>query len=156
MLAITDLSGLDDFAHEYCHRHTGIAYYSHRLIGFCLLIKKKVWDEVGSFDEQFWTGIFKGDDLWLRVSEAGYMSMIAKDSFVHHVVSATFRTLDINYYQLLEQNRKKATEKLGNKINFLLNKPQISISLCVVVNNDGETITDYRYYVGLDKLSIWQ
>ena len=36
----SDLSGIDDFAHEHCHRHIGIAYYSHRLVGFCLLIKK--------------------------------------------------------------------------------------------------------------------
>ena len=121
-VSYSDLSGLDDFAHEHCHRHAGIAYDSRRLVGFCLLIKKKVWDEVGPFDEQFGIGNFEDDDLCLRVLEAGYMSKIAMDSFVHHVGSATFRTLDINYFRLLEQNRKIATEKWGNNINSLLKK----------------------------------
>jgi GT2 family glycosyltransferase len=141
-VSYSDLSGLDEFVHEHCQKYTGVAHYSCRLVGFCLLIKKKVWDEVGSFDEQFGIGNFEDDDLCLRVLEAGYISMIAMDSFVHHVGSATFRTLDVNYFQLLEQNRKKATEKWGDNINSLLNKPQISISLCMVVNNVEETITN--------------
>lgn len=140
-VSYSELSGLDEFAHEHCQKYAGISYYTCNLVGFCLLIKKKVWNEVGPFDERFGIGNFEDDDLCLRVLEAGYMSMIAMDSFVHHVGSATFRTLDIYYFHLLEENRKKAAEKWGADINSLLKKPHITISLCLVVNNVEETIT---------------
>jgi len=136
-----DLSGLDEFAREHCEKYKGIAYYSSRLVGFCLLIRKKVWDEVGPFDERFGLGNFEDDDLCLRVLEAGYLSMIVMDSFIHHFGSETFRTLNVSYFRLLEENRRKATEKWGTDINSLLNKPQISISLCLVVKNSEKTLT---------------
>lgn len=132
--------GLENFARERCKKYSGVTRYSSRLIGFCLLIKKHVWDEVGPFDEQFGMGNFEDDDLCLRVLEAGYMSMIVKDSFIHHFDHSTFQSLKVNYAFLLKQNRKKAQEKWGADINYLLDKPQKSISLCMVVYNDEGTI----------------
>ena len=46
------LAGLDGFAWERGKAHDGAIEDTHRLIGFCLLIRRAVIDEIGLLDEQ--------------------------------------------------------------------------------------------------------
>lgn len=137
----SSLPGLDDFSCEHRYKHANLAIPCRRLVGFCLLIKRRVWDEVGSFDERFGIGNFEDDDLCLRILNAGYMLMIAFDSFLHHEGHATFHVLkDVNFQQLLDENQKKAREKWGEDIYTLLYRQRITISLCMIVKNEETTI----------------
>ena len=53
------------------------------LSGFCLLYRKKVWEEVGKFDEDF---IFYGEDseFTRRIAKSNWHLRINKNVFVHH------------------------------------------------------------------------
>ena len=133
-----DLSGLDDFArghykwNAHCHRRV------LRLVGFCLLVKRKVLDEIGVFDERFGFGNYEDDDLCLRAVNNGWHLMIALDSYIHHIGSVTFHNCeDTKTRNLLMENKQKAMEKWGFDIaGYLLNtNPVITISLCIIVNN---------------------
>ena len=109
-----ELSGLNDFAQQYCQSNGGCFRQVYRLVGFCLLVKKEVLDDIGVFDEQFGMGSFEDDDLCLRAVRQGYHLRIALDSFVHHIGQVTFHNLEgTNIQQLMVENRKKASAKWG-------------------------------------------
>lgn len=59
------------------------------LIGFCLMVPRKVWETVGEFDPAFILGC---DDLdySLRIRESGLKLMIAPDVFVYHEGHVSF------------------------------------------------------------------
>lgn len=116
-----DLSGLDQFAQEYCKKNLGSFQRVYRLVAFCLLIKKAVLDDVGYFDEIFGLGNYEDDDLCLRTVMKGYSLMIARDSYVHHIGNATFNSIKgVSSIKLLKENRAKAIAKWGYDISAYL------------------------------------
>lgn len=77
-----------------------------RLIGFCMLVKREVYDRIGPFDERFSPGHYEDDDYCMRARQAGYRLLICRDALVHHEGSATFRELgDEALRALVERNR---------------------------------------------------
>ncbi|WP_307251835.1 glycosyltransferase [Croceifilum oryzae] len=103
---------LDDFAEKYCLVNQGRAKRVHRLVGFCLLARKTVLDEIGWFDEQFISGNFEDDDLSLKFLQKGYQLWIAIDSFVHHFGHATFNgNPDLSFQHLYHVNRQRYMDK---------------------------------------------
>ncbi|MBU7317608.1 glycosyltransferase [Paenibacillus oleatilyticus] len=84
-----------------------------RLVGYCMLIKKQVLDEVGLLDERFTPGNFEDDDLSLRIKLAGYKLFLCRDTFIHHFGSVSFRNNIEAYNQLLSVNKDKFFEKWG-------------------------------------------
>ena len=61
-----------------------------KLSGFCLLMKRAVYDAIGGLDERFGMGFFDDDDLAERARRAGFELAVAHDLFVHHFGSRTF------------------------------------------------------------------
>ena len=106
-----DLSQLDGFAWDWGKAHTSEFQETDRLVGFCLLIKREVIDQIGLFDERFGVGNFEDDDYCKRSIDAGYRCVIIKSAFIHHVGSATFRNTDVDFNQLLQENQQKFYEK---------------------------------------------
>ena len=90
----------------------GKCIYSLRLVGFCLLVRREVCEEIGPLDEQFGRGTFEDDDYCVRIRRAGYKLAIATDTYIHHFGSVTNR-LDAEYSQLLADNQRKFREKWG-------------------------------------------
>jgi O-antigen biosynthesis protein len=84
-----------------------------RLIGYCLLIKRSVVEQVGLLDEQFSHGNFEDDDYSFRIRKAGYRLMLCKDTFIHHFGSMSFDQKTGTFSQLLTANRTKFAEKWG-------------------------------------------
>lgn len=61
------------------------------LNGFCTLISRRVFDEVGLLDEEaFPMGYGEETDLCLRAAAAGFKLLIADDCFVYHEKSVSF------------------------------------------------------------------
>lgn len=81
-------------------------FYSHRLVGFCLLVKRAVLEEIGGFDEQFSVGGCEDDDLCYRALEKGYRLAVAKDVYIHHVGHASF-TGELDRLNTQNENLKK-------------------------------------------------
>lgn len=83
-----------------------------RLSGFSMLVKRKVWDEVGGMDSDFSPGYFEDDDLSVRIRESGFDLIVCKNSFIYHAGSQSFSKVNgIN--QLLESHYRMFVEKHG-------------------------------------------
>ncbi|MCL6591661.1 MAG: glycosyltransferase family 2 protein [Firmicutes bacterium] len=79
--------------------------------GFCLMVKKAVFEALNGFDEQFELGFFEDTDLTLRMTQAGYRVMIAGDTFVHHFGSMTYKANNINIDYWMNMNSVKFNGK---------------------------------------------
>lgn len=90
--------------------------YRMYLIGFSLLIKRTVLQEIGLLDERFNPGNSEDIDICLRILKAGRINLLCKNSFVIHFGSRSFDKLSKkgqDYGRLLRTNSRKLTKKLG-------------------------------------------
>ena len=83
--------GLFDFAEKFNHSDPDKWERRLKLVGFCLLVKCAALERIGGFDEVFSPGNFEDDDLCLRLRQAGWKLILCKDTFIHHMGSASFR-----------------------------------------------------------------
>lgn len=83
------------------------------LIGFALLIKRTVWNQIGALDERFSPGNFEDTDYGVRVLLAGYKNILCKNSFIIHFGSKSFKKTGNTFSLLLERNAEKMKEKHG-------------------------------------------
>ena len=86
------------------------------LIGFALIVKRKVLEKVGYLDERFNPGNFEDDDLSLRILMNNYQNVLVYNSFLIHLGSVSFNNAD--YFNLLHKN----FDKLIDKYNFINEK----------------------------------
>jgi SAM-dependent methyltransferase len=74
---------------------------------FCVAMSRVVFEQVGELDESFGVGYFEDDDYCRRVRDRGYELRFARDAFVHHWHSASFRLLSREtHHAIVERNRK--------------------------------------------------
>jgi len=106
-----DMSSMDGFAWDWGKLHAGRREETDRLIGFCLLVKRAVIDEIGVLDEQFGIGCFEDDDFCIRAIRAGWRAIVSRDAFVHHYGGRTFAGSGVDFAALMEENRRKFTDK---------------------------------------------
>ncbi|THF73250.1 methyltransferase domain-containing protein [Cohnella fermenti] len=104
---------LERFAEAYNVSNSGSWRKRLKLIGFCLLIKRKAWEEVGELDESFGIGNFEDDDWCWRARRVGYKLMLCEDTFVHHEGSASFRHDPELYRRLMKDNSSRFERKWG-------------------------------------------
>ena len=86
-----DLPAMHAFARQWRKEHRGKWFTTHKLSGFCLLMKRAVYEAIGGLDERFGIGFFDDDDLAERARRAGFELAVAHDLFVHHFGSRTFQ-----------------------------------------------------------------
>jgi glycosyltransferase involved in cell wall biosynthesis len=108
-----DMEAMQLFARQWRDRHRGQWSTVPKLSGFCLLMKRAVYEAIGGLDERFGLGFFDDDDLALRAQQAGFELAIAHDLFVHHFGSRTFVGNGIDAEALLEKNAKQFAAKWG-------------------------------------------
>ena len=148
-----DLDGMHRFATKYRVLHRGTWFTTQKLSGFCLLIKRGVFDAIGELDEQFGLGMFDDDDLCLRARRAGFDLAVAHDLFVHHFGSRTFAGEGIDAESLLRENGKRFRAKWGENTpvgrSFTLhawdtNAPRavrrFKVSLTMIVRNEEHNL----------------
>lgn len=125
------------------------------LIGFFLMIPRKVWDKVGGMDPQFFLGC-DDLDLSLRLRDAGYSLRIASDVFVYHEGHASFRAAGDVSMALNKQSEKKilaklherygdaipsSTELWGCEILPTYIPKRMTLSVCMIVRNEQENLS---------------
>lgn len=79
---------------------------TRRIVGFCMLFRRNLVEQIGLLDESFGTGNFEDDDYCLRATLAGYRNVIAGDVFIHHYGSVSFLGNKVNYKESITGNRK--------------------------------------------------
>ncbi|MDF2721382.1 MAG: glycosyl transferase family 2 [Paenibacillus sp.] len=70
-----------------------------RLTGFCVLMKRELFQRLGYLDEGFEVGNCEDDDYGYRNRLLGLDLVIAKDTFIHHVGSTTIKTLTPSQFE---------------------------------------------------------
>lgn len=83
------------------------------LIGFCLLMKREVINQIEFLDEEYTPGYVEDNDLSLRIIKQGYQLMLCHDSFIHHYLGTEFRKNLDTFYPILNKNRDYFMKKWG-------------------------------------------
>jgi GT2 family glycosyltransferase/tetratricopeptide (TPR) repeat protein/glycosyltransferase involved in cell wall biosynthesis len=125
LVASANYSSLDQlpkFAAQWGAAHAGQSSEVSRLVGFCLLLRRAVVDQIGGLDPQFGSGNFEDDDLCLRAGFAGFKLRIALDSFVHHTGGQTFKGAGIDYRASMQRNWDLFKTKWGLPADIILDK----------------------------------
>lgn len=82
-----------------------------RLVGFCMAVRAVAWEQVGGLDERFGLGGYEDDDLCMMLYRAGWRTLVANRSFVHHEQHATFDANRVGWAELMQQNRQLYRQK---------------------------------------------
>ena len=96
--------------------------------GFCQLIRKDFFEEIGWFDEDaFPFGYGEENDFCFRATNAGFDLKIATNAYVHHVKSASYKD-DARRGELMRQGTIKLKEKhsedrLGRAVQAMEGNP---------------------------------
>lgn len=101
-----DKQGLYEQASKFQDENLNSSIPFHRVVFFCVAIKRAVIDKIGYLDEVYSPGNFEDDDYCLRAIKSGFKCGIAKDIFVHHFGSSTFENISLEYGKLIEKNKR--------------------------------------------------
>lgn len=88
------------------------------LVGFALLIKREIINEIGVLDEIFTPGNYEDVDYGLRVINAGYKNIVCHNSFIIHFGSVSFGKDVKKYHDLMLKNREKMKDKWGMNVDY--------------------------------------
>ena len=75
------------------------------LIGYCMLIKRTVFNLIGALNEGYSPGYIEDNDLSLNIIEKGYKLLLCHDAFIHHYLGTEFRRDTEKFNQLILKNR---------------------------------------------------
>ncbi|MEK8132654.1 glycosyltransferase family 2 protein [Paenibacillus filicis] len=92
-------------------QHLNSGFYSHKLIGFCMLFHRSLLDRIGGLDERFYPGNYEDDDFSIRARISGKNLWVARDVFIHHEGQGTFRENRVDYQLSSLQNAEKFRQK---------------------------------------------
>jgi len=96
--------GLDFYSRSFRAAHRFRRVPSRRIVGFCMLFRRGLVDDIGLLDEQFGSGNYEDDDFCLRAAVAGYQNLVAADVYIHHYGSISFTGNRIDYGSVLARN----------------------------------------------------
>ena len=84
------------------------------LVGFAMMVKRKVLDEVGLFDTLYGVGNFEDNDLGIRILDAGYRLLLCCNSFIFHYGRMGFKLEPTaRYDDLMSKNYNLFKQKWG-------------------------------------------
>ncbi|NTW58570.1 MAG: glycosyltransferase [Nitrospirae bacterium] len=107
----TSLDQLDAYARRFREKNRYQRTPLRRIVGFCMLFRRALAEQIGFLDESFGSGNFEDDDYCLRAALVGRQNLIAGDVFIHHYGSRSFIGNKIDYDSSLSGNRKIFTDK---------------------------------------------
>jgi FkbM family methyltransferase len=96
------LEELEEFAQSFSKQNKGCTTFTHRLVGFCMFIRREVIDKIGAHDPQFGRFGFEDEDYTWRAIIAGFKAAIAHDVFIHHTGGPQLRG-NMEYNRLLQE-----------------------------------------------------
>jgi len=114
----------NDLVELYCEaekwniEHQGELIEVRFIIGFCMVFKKSLFDEIGEFDASLWPCSGEEIDFCMRVKEAGHRIAVVREVYIHHHGTQTFKVLYDSglidtYEDLCKRNDKHLAERWG-------------------------------------------
>ena len=120
---------------------------AQRLVFFCVLVRRTLWDLLAGFDEIFRTGNFEDDDFCLRARLTGFRMAVAPNAFVFHSERKTFEANRLDHGEYLAQNQAV----FGARVSRWSRTPQPAIpgvasaaSVSVIVPVPPERVSGLR------------
>ncbi len=89
----------------------GLWFEAQRLVFFCVMLRRTLWEQLAGLDEAFCTGNFEDDDFCLRTRIAGYRMAILPDAFVFHHERRSFESNRLNHGEWIAKNQKLFAER---------------------------------------------
>ena len=120
------------------------------LIGYCLLIKREVMDQLNGLDEGYTPGYIEDNDLSLNIIKLGYRLMLCHDSFIHHYLGTSFRKDEDKFNKIILKNRDYFEKKWNFNVFVFDNTKNSSIFLADSPND----VLDYNCGIGTSLLRI--
>ena len=120
------------------------------LIGYCMLIKREVIDELGGLNEGYTPGYIEDNDLSLRIVKLGYKLYLCHDAFIHHYLGTAFRKDEQKFNRLILKNR----DYFEKKWNFDVFSFDHSKNLSIFLGREPQEILDYHSEIGASLLRI--
>lgn len=81
-----------DYSRNFVRRMGSVARYGVA-DGICFMVRRRVFDSIGFFDEQFRIGQFEDSDFFRRAMGAGFRIGTTGRSFIHHFGSVTQKSI---------------------------------------------------------------
>jgi GT2 family glycosyltransferase/tetratricopeptide (TPR) repeat protein len=134
------MSDFRRWAKQWREDHRGQVTETHRLVGFCLAIRRDIFNQVGGFDETFGTGGAEDDDLCLRLVNAGGRLLICHESFVHHHGHATFDANGLDWFAIQQANMDRLVTKHGGQPVRRRNEDVPLLSACMIVKDEADIL----------------
>lgn len=110
-IEFTDLAKMHRYAETFNQNDPKKWFQVAFVSGFCMLIKRKVIDTIGLFDERFHIGVGEDNDYSYRANEAGFLLVCAGDTFIYHFKGRTFLGNKMNKEEIAKENHQKLKEK---------------------------------------------
>ena len=140
-------------AHAWARSWTGAergSWPARRLVGFCLLGRRRTFAEVGGFDTGYGIGNFEDDDLCDRVLASGRQLRVCDGAVVLHHGSATFQAARIDWSTTLRSGARRFAAGRAASPGGLLTAVVLSdgepeaaraaLAACAVVSDAGVVV----------------
>lgn len=89
--------------------------------GFCLVVRRHLFEELGLLDEIFEGGYYEDNDFSYRARAAGYRCAQCDDAFVFHIGSQSFNKMPSDAKRrMIERNHQLCVERWGAVQRHLL------------------------------------
>jgi len=123
----TEGQSLEDFSKELLSKNAGKYVEIGAAVGFCYLVKRKVINEIGCWDERFSPGYFEDTEYAMRAKKYGYKSVIASGAYIYHDEHSSFKSREKKKYfeKLFNESREKFYELYGKpeRILYVISRP---------------------------------
>jgi len=90
---------------HWCNHSAKIDFETDRLIFFCVLIRRKLYEELGGLDEAFGLGYFEDTDFVYRARHLGKKLIISERIFIYHQGKGSFSKVSGAVRTLMKKTR---------------------------------------------------
>lgn len=105
-----DMEAMQEFAYNIAASNAK-PWRTLRLVAFCVLIRREVFNEIGLFDTGFKIGNYEDDDFNIRALRAGKEAYVCRNSFIHHFMNVSFKQRNISREKIMLENKTYLEKK---------------------------------------------
>jgi len=124
---------LEDFSKELLNKNFGKYIEIGAAVGFCYLVKRKLINEIGYWDERFSPGYFEDTEYAMRAKKYGYKSVIASGAYIYHDEHSSFKSREKkkSFEKLFKESREKFYALYGKpeRILYVISRPVENLKL---------------------------
>jgi len=141
-------------AQDWGEKYKGQVQEVNWLIGFCMMFRRSLLDDIGWLDDSMWPCTGEEIDFCMRARAAGHKVGVVKECYVHHHGSVTFDEMDeqkvIDYQEIVDRNNEHLKQKWEGWDTKQLIGPRLLDTGGVVRLNLGCGLKKLQGYVNID------